>query len=76
MALRWDFSWLLIGRGDVMTGSDSKPEVMCFWNGKPLTSMKIGSWAHATGSDVFWKGKPLTSMKIGLWAHGTGSHVI
>ena len=47
------FSWLLIGReqiNDVMT-RNRKSRV--FKRGKPLTSGKIGSWAHTTGSHVF-----------------------
>ena len=48
-----------------------EPEVTCFFNrGKPLTSWKKGSQAHATGSHVIWKGKPLTSWKKGSWAQG------
>jgi len=41
-----------------------------FLKGKPLTSIKNGSWAHGTGSHVFWKGKPLASLKIGSGAQG------
>ena len=35
-----------------------------FWDGKPLTSRKKGSWAHGTGSHVFWNGKPLSNLKM------------
>ena len=50
---------------DVMgTGSD------VFLNGKPLTSIKKGWWAHGTGSHVFSNGKPLASLKIGSGAQG------
>ena len=41
-----------------------------FWEGKPRTSGKKGSWAQATGSHVFWDGKPLTSGKKGIVGSG------